>query len=564
MSGLRKEKVLKHDQRVVAAKKIDGVVTGHHAAIAEITGRIRHLAKDPLTVVVLGEFSSGKSSFLNRLFMTEVLPIAILPKTATLTRLVHGNEELAGRVEIHRQNDAGTETEAISHQAFAELQRAAKVHDIVVAQDLARIREVRVFLNDPLLTELELVDTPGFNHDQAMDERTLGILDVADIVLWITDAVQPAKQTEFEKLRLLKERGKRIWLIVNKADINVADGAAWEESRKSLEEYFRDIDFLDFFESRTVELISCRERDDFWCGKFEQTKARLGKEIFNMDLDWSSELVDDEWKRLREVLDDEAKRYAELERRCEALHALTRAKSLADRCQADLSEALEQDIRALQRALLQHGKDGRQAARYGIKSVTTFVMEYTRAPLVKAFRDLARTYDEFLAEWKIQHLTESIQLLEAIYGTLPAAHAPLRAETLALLDYERMLRDRLFRPIGRIGGYRLPALERTVEMLDHLGVQFESLDWRFSSSIEQDGVLPARVSGPELTLGGYPRLQLQMALETDFCSDLERIVREPVCLDLLAHLKSLCHGTVERLTAALNIWSDHATGSEAD
>jgi small GTP-binding protein len=284
MSQSNKREVLRYDQRVVAAKKIEKVLAGHHASMTEITGRIRHLAEAPLSVVVLGEFSAGKSSFLNRLLATDALPVAILPKTATLTRLVHASQEEVGRVEIDRRGALGIETEVISHEDFAELQRAAKVHDINVAQDLGRIREVRVFLDEPLLAKLQLVDTPGFNHDQAMDDRTLGILESADIVFWITDAVQPAKRTEFDKLRLLKERGKRIWLIVNKADVNVADVTAWEESRRSLETYFAEIGFLDFFESKTLELISCRETGEFWHGKFEQTKARLGNEIFNLDV----------------------------------------------------------------------------------------------------------------------------------------------------------------------------------------------------------------------------------------------------------------------------------------
>ena len=570
MSPSVKEELLRNHQHVVGAKEIANAVAGHHAAISEITGRIQHLAaKDPLTMVVLGEFSAGKSSFLNRLLGTDALPVAILPKTATLTRLVHGDPELqgpggGGRVEIERRVANGTETEVISHQAFAELQRAAKVHDIVVVQDLARIREVRVFLNDPLLTKLQLVDTPGFNHDQAMDDRTLGILDGADIVLWITDAVQPAKQTEFEKLQLLKERGKRIWLIVNKADVNVADGVAWEESRQSLEAYLGEIGFLDFFESRTVELISCRETNDFWTGKFEQTKARLGAEIFTLDVLWALRLVDDEWLRLGKVLEDEAERYQELERRCQALHALTRVRSLADRCQADLNRALSQQLTALDRALIQHGQIARQAAEQGIESVTTFVMEYTRDPLVQAFRELARAYDEFLGEWQIQHLSESIQLLDAVQRTMPGAHTALLAEALALRDYYRLLREQLFRSIGRIGGYRLPALEGTVEQLDHLGVQFQTFDWRFSLNIEQDGALPAGISGSMLPVGKYRSLQLQTALERDFLADLERLVRDPACLGLLAQLKALCDGTGERLTTALKIWSDHATGPEAD
>ena len=177
---------------------------------------------------------------------------------------------------------------------------------------------------------------------------------------------------------------------------------------------------------------------------------------------------------------------------------------------------------------------------------------------------MARAYDEFLGEWQIQHLSESIQLLDVIQWTLPGAHATLRAEAMALRDYDRLLRERLFRPTGRIDGYRLPALERTAELLDHLGVQFEPFNWRFSLSIEEDGVSPERISERFLSLAKYRQLQLQIALERDFRADLERIVRDPASLGLLAQLKVLCDGTGERLTIALKIWSDHATGPEVD
>jgi hypothetical protein len=187
-------------------------------------------------------------------------------------------------------------------------------------------------------------------------------------------------------------------------------------------------------------------------------------------------------------------------------------------------------------------------------------MEYSRDPLVQAFRELARAYDEFLGEWQIQHLSESIQLLDVIQGTLPGAHATLRSEAVALRDYDRLLREQLFRPSGRIGGYRLPALERSVELLDHLGVQFEPFNWRFSLSIAEDGVSTERIAARFLSLANYRPLQLQTAVYRDFRADLERFVRDPACLGLLTQLKAVCDGTGERLTLALKIWSDHATG----
>ncbi len=564
MSQSEKDVVLRGHQFVVGAKKIQKALDGRHATIGEITRRILHLAKDPLTVVVMGEFSAGKSSFLNRVLGTEVLPVAILPKTATLTRLVYGDPDAVGRVEIDRQLGDGSATEVITHQAFADLQRAAKLHDIAVAQDLATIREVRVFLNDPLLTRLQLVDTPGFNHDQAMDDKTLGILDIADIVIWITDAMQPANQTEFEKLRLLEARGKRTWLVVNKADVNVADGTAWEESRQSLTAYFGETGFLDFFESSAVELISCRQTDDFWTGKFDQMKARLSNEVFSADLRLSVKLVGDEWARLGAALGDETARYRELERRCAALQALARVDALADACEDELTEALLPQVRELVDALVKHGQDGQLSSAQGIRSVNSFVMEYTSGGLIRAVGDLALAYDEFLTALQVSHLTDMVVLLDVVQGTLPREHADLGAEVGVVRDYYRLLREQLFDAVQRIGGYSLPALELTVDLLDHVGVQFKPFDWCFSLSIEADGVLSVEGSGPTLTLAVYRRLQLQTALARDFRRDLERIVRDPACLGPLKQLQDLCDGTGKRLASASDIWRSHETALDAD
>ena len=60
-----------------------------------------------------------------------------------------------------------------------------------------------------------MLDTPGFNHDAAMDEKSLEALENADLVFWIADYNQLGKKTEFEKLELIKEKVP-LYLIVNK------------------------------------------------------------------------------------------------------------------------------------------------------------------------------------------------------------------------------------------------------------------------------------------------------------------------------------------------------------
>lgn len=260
MSGLGKGSILGSHLKVRGAARIRQAVAGHHPRIESIAARIAHLARQPLTVAVMGEFNAGKSSFLNRLLGQAVLPVGILPKTATLTRLVHGEE---GRVEIDWQRGEAIETQEATYEEFAELQHAARIHDPVELKALEPIREVRVFLEEPLLQRLHLLDTPGFNHDQTMDEKTLGVLDAVDVVIWISDYTAVAKRSELDQLKVLRERGKRIWLVVNKGDVHVLDGAGHAEAVKALGAYLKETGFLDLFQNEEVSLLSCKAEDGF-------------------------------------------------------------------------------------------------------------------------------------------------------------------------------------------------------------------------------------------------------------------------------------------------------------
>ena len=49
--------------------------------------------KDFFTVAVVGEFSRGKSSFVNHLLERKILPVSNLPTTAMMTRIRHRKEE---------------------------------------------------------------------------------------------------------------------------------------------------------------------------------------------------------------------------------------------------------------------------------------------------------------------------------------------------------------------------------------------------------------------------------------------------------------------------------------
>ena len=64
-------------------------------ASEKTTGQLNELwtdiDNDFFTVVVLGEFKRGKSTFINALLQKELLPVDVLPETATINALIYND-----------------------------------------------------------------------------------------------------------------------------------------------------------------------------------------------------------------------------------------------------------------------------------------------------------------------------------------------------------------------------------------------------------------------------------------------------------------------------------------
>src|ERR1022692_2917090 len=96
-------------------------VLGDLAAAAEAAGlpwiardvretRLPKLDEERFSVVVLGEFNHGKSTFINALLGGPILPTGITPTTAILTHIAHGaraSATLVGDDGARRSIDAG-------------------------------------------------------------------------------------------------------------------------------------------------------------------------------------------------------------------------------------------------------------------------------------------------------------------------------------------------------------------------------------------------------------------------------------------------------------------------
>jgi len=141
-------------------------------------------------LVVVGEFNAGKSTLINALLAAPVMREGVTPTTDRVTLIVHGDAE-----------------------SRAEL-----------SADLVRITHPA-----PRLRALALVDTPGTNavitRHQVLTER---FVPRADLILFVTSADRPFTESERAFLERIAEWGKKVTVVVNKADLLEDDASVSE------------------------------------------------------------------------------------------------------------------------------------------------------------------------------------------------------------------------------------------------------------------------------------------------------------------------------------------------
>ncbi len=161
----------------------------------------------PLLVAVMGEFSSGKSSFVNAFIGADVAPTGITPTTATINMLKYGRTR-AGRV-VYRDNTS----REINGESLSE--GLASIDD----HEARRVRHVEILMPIEVLQQVNIIDTPGLNSILPEHEAVArNFLQRADAVVWLFTANQAGKSTEKHALDSIAEQGVRVLGVLNKID----------------------------------------------------------------------------------------------------------------------------------------------------------------------------------------------------------------------------------------------------------------------------------------------------------------------------------------------------------
>ena len=136
---------------------------------------------DFFLIVIVGEYNSGKSAFINALLGKNILETGVTPTTSNITILRYGIEK--------------RETHESPGQTLIKIPSS-------------------------ILEDISLVDTPGTNAILREHEAlTTDFIPRSDLVLFITSVDRPFTESERQFLELIKDWGKKVVVIINKTDI---------------------------------------------------------------------------------------------------------------------------------------------------------------------------------------------------------------------------------------------------------------------------------------------------------------------------------------------------------
>jgi GTP-binding protein EngB required for normal cell division len=178
------------------------------------TTRIPKLESERFHLVVLGEFNHGKSTFVNALLGSDILPTGITPTTASINHVVWAQSPTA-RVVL-----TSGESKYLDPAQLKEWVTVAGGH----ASEVAYVE--LGYPSDLVKNNVVLVDTPGVNDlNEQRAEVTYGYVPRADAVVFLLDAGQALKDSEREFLRsrVLESARDRLIFVLGKMDMLSAD-----------------------------------------------------------------------------------------------------------------------------------------------------------------------------------------------------------------------------------------------------------------------------------------------------------------------------------------------------
>ena len=195
------EEGLVGDIKKIQTKLLDEKFFPSNQLISILNKQIRR-ARYPMEVAITGQFSSGKSTFLNALLSRNILPTGITPVTSKVNFINYGEEY---KLKITYYSGA---------QEYAPIEAIADFTD-QRQNEMKDIKYLTLYAPMDILKDISFVDTPGLNSQSQSDtDTTRKVLRDVGGIIWLTLIDNAGKLSEAEVLEEYMQHFKNKSLCV--------------------------------------------------------------------------------------------------------------------------------------------------------------------------------------------------------------------------------------------------------------------------------------------------------------------------------------------------------------
>jgi len=183
--------------------------------------------QDKTTVALVGEFSAGKTSIVNRILSQDNPEVPRLPESTKATTAIPTYIS-GGKGTHYHFVTPSNDLKTLSEKTFKRVNK--EVLDQVSGVS-ALIQYFVMKYENPNLEKMSILDTPGFSSNDAEDAaRTIGVINECDALFWVVDVNNG--DVNRASVDLIKQHlTKPLYVVINKVDTKASSEVDKVEER---------------------------------------------------------------------------------------------------------------------------------------------------------------------------------------------------------------------------------------------------------------------------------------------------------------------------------------------
>ena len=220
-----KRKIVEIKKQIELVKEDDTYLKDFDS-VEKLENLLKHIDDEQFKLIVVGEFSRGKSMFVNAIIGENLLPSSKNPTTATLNVIENGTEQAEFFLNYADGSNKKIPKEEFKSIIAPECQGSSKKAQMDFLQqsiEIQKIHHVQVkVLNELGQQNVTIVDTPGVNDlDARREQITYDYIPNSDAAIVVCSATQQLTASEFKFIheRILENDISKLFVVINFKDL---------------------------------------------------------------------------------------------------------------------------------------------------------------------------------------------------------------------------------------------------------------------------------------------------------------------------------------------------------